>query len=144
MTYKEFLEKCKTLVAGSGGYYVDTKPDPSDYSWHNRKQIPCEPYVYVEWSVSYVGGGSCWHTGNEDPHYTESTGNPPEELTFLDDLLEEVKPGVSFLQYRNLTNKLIEHDTRTESEYYGNSTTYAQKIIKLKPLYDYLQEKNWI
>ena len=63
----------------------------------------------------------------------------PEELEALDKLLESSCPEITFLQYKKLL-RLVKHDTRTENEYYGNSTNYATKTIALRDVYQFLKE----
>ena len=87
-----------------------------------------------------MSGGNCW---NDDEPTGYSSDNPPEELTSLDTILEKYKPDISYLEYKVLANKLVEHGSRTEYEYYGNETNYSSKKCNMKKLYDYLIEKGW-
>ena len=41
-------------------------------------------------------------------------------------------------------NSLVEHDSKTEYEYYGNQTNYALKRIDVEKLYNYMKEKSWL
>jgi hypothetical protein len=88
-----------------------------------------------------MSGGNCWD--DTEPTY-HSYDNKPEELTDLDKLLGEIRPQTSFLEYHALTNELVKHGTRSEGEYYGNSTDYAHVYIIIEDLYNYLNDKGWL
>lgn len=66
---------------------------------------------------------------------------PETEFVELDSILEKVCPNISFLQYKNICNKIINSDTRSEGDYYGGSVTYGYKYFNVRSLYDALVEK---
>ena len=106
----------------------------------------CGPYEYPDgvlserWLTGGQGGGNCWDS--EPSYYPIDTEKEPN-LTGLDEILMEVSPNLTFLQYR-LIEKLIEYDTKTYNEYYGNYTIYSLKTLKLKDLYDKLKEFGYV
>ena len=66
-------------------------------------------------SNSWSMGGSwadCW--GNKG----SVSGEPETEFVELDAILEKACPNISFLQYKNICNKIINSDTRSEGDYY--------------------------
>jgi hypothetical protein len=68
-------------------------------------------------------------------------GGPETEFVEFDSILEKVCPNISFLQYKNICNKIINSDTRSEGDYYGGSVTYGYKYFNVRNLYEVLVEK---
>ncbi len=103
--------------------------------WH-KKDMPDS--IYIEWTVGGLTGGSCW--GSSADHAV----NAEEEPAFieLDTILEELCPQITFLQYKNLCNNLIETTKYTENQYYGNYYNKRIKSINLGELEKYLKERN--
>ncbi len=134
ITYEQFLEEVKK-IAGRYGY------QDKAYNYTSRKQEKVDPYIYVEWSTGGVSGGSCWDSSNPTPYTSD---NPPEELYSLDQILEKYRPNITYLEYKSLAAQIIEFDSRTEREYYGNSTNYAIKKVIIRKLYDYLIKNKWL
>ena len=140
MTYKEFENKVSQIAP------VEDLVEFSD-GWrrYNRyEQIikgKVKKGLYVEWSTGGVSGGNCW---NEGGHRSYSSNEEPEELTALDEILNHFCPQITFLQFRLLSNKLVKFSSRTESEYYGNSTNYSSKYILLEELYEYMNKNNFL
>lgn len=100
-----------------------------------------EPYIFTEYEVSgYSGGG--YEDGADARSYVSS--EPPKELTLFDSILELVCPEISFLKYKTLLSAVLETDTRTQDEYYGNSTNYAVKKVSLVKLFDELKSRNLV
>jgi hypothetical protein len=98
-----------------------------------------ELYLYNEWCSGGISGGNCW---GDDNHYAVEGESEPE-FTDLDNILNEICPNITYLQYKKLISKVIkEEDSYTQIEYYGNSTIYSYKTILLKDLYDALKELN--
>ena len=93
-----------------------------------------EDYYEVSWITGGKCGGNCW--GDSADEYVSS--QPEPELDLLDDLLQEVAPGTTFLQYKKLLKEVVEHDARTDYEYYGNYTEYGIKRVKFDSLYESL------
>jgi len=95
-----------------------------------------ELYLYNKWCSGGVSGGSCW--GNDGHYAVEGESEP--EFTDLDNILNEICPNITYLQYKKLISKVIKEDSYTENEYYGNSSTYSYKTVLLKDLYEALKE----
>ena len=148
MTYEEFIDEIKTMFVAddySGQFKIkDRRPKenkkPRSYSYYDNTEEYERPRLYVEWETGGYIGGSCWDNSNPQPY---TTGNQPEELTSLDTILERFVPTITFLQYRQIA-PLIKTDSRTENEYYGNSTDYSYKELDLKDLYDFMTTKGWL
>lgn len=138
------LEKFLEIVKEAGVSIHNGDPSVKEnrygmsYKQAQKKSKDTRPYICVQWSTGGMGGGSCWNDDEPSP-YTNS--DPPEELTELDTILENICPNITFLQYKNIVNKVVEHSNWTEYEYYGNSTDYAMKKCNLETLYSLLKEK---
>lgn len=91
-----------------------------------------------------IGGGSCWDTGEGDPHYAYTNDNAESaEIPALDTLLEAISPNITFLQYKRLMSiAKVENHSWSENEYYGNCSNYVRKRVKLGDLYGALCEMN--
>lgn len=103
--------------------------------------IPMTEEGIVTGSHWCLGGSwqNCWGSGGS------VAGEPePEDFTTFDELLERVSPNISFLQYKNISSRVIRTETYGESDYYGGSTTSAYKYFNMNDLYELLVEKNII
>jgi hypothetical protein len=98
-----------------------------------------EIYLCNEWCSGGISGGSCWDDSKEDNHYA-TRGESEPEFTSLDNILDEICPNITYLQYKKLITKVIEEDSYIQNEYYGNSSHYSYKTVLLKDLYDTLKE----
>lgn len=88
-----------------------------------------------------LGGtwGNCWgdsgHVGAD---------KQPTDFKEFDDLLMEVCPNITFLQYKKLYNSLVSIETKRENDYYGGSTENAYYKCNLKDLYNMMSEMGLI
>jgi len=124
MNYEEFLKYCKDLLKKKENYELDGEN------------------LTVQWSIGGVTGGSCWGDSKLQPYVSDDI---EKEFISLDIILEELKPQISYIQYRNLYNKLtVFSDSTDGGDYYGNYTNYKTKTISLKGLFDYMSEKEWL
>lgn len=90
-----------------------------------------------EWSL----GGTCGDCyGLPLDIFSDST---PDFVEF-DNLIEQVCPNISFIQYKNIRRSCITQKTRTEYDYYGGSEERAWWECDLKRLYELLKEKHLI
>lgn len=89
--------------------------------------------ISVEWETGGVSGGSCWESSNPQPY---SCSDPEPEFELLDKLIEYFFPNIGFIQYKRACQELIEHDEKTDYEWYGNHTDYAIKKVNLKKLHE--------
>lgn len=103
-------------------------------------KVKPDPHLYVKWSTGGVSGGSCY--GGDNYAYTNS--DPVPDLTSLDLILEAIKPDLTFLQYKRLVAAVQQHDSWKEDEYYGNSTNYTCKKVRLRDLFDFLSSEGWL
>ena len=78
-----------------------------------------------------------YETGGWEPRPYEKEP-PKDRMKVLELVLMELKPNISFLQYR-LIEGLIHNNEETEREYYGNSTEWKIEYIKLSDLYEALE-----
>lgn len=87
----------------------------------------------MKWRTGGASGGDCW--GGEAVFCND--GEPIPEFDDFDNLLTEVVPYITFLQYKSLT-RLIETDTEHENDYYGNYDVYAVKRIEIEKIWEFL------
>lgn len=83
-----------------------------------------------------------WCLGGTWRNYLGNTGtvdseNPLENKP-LDDLLEEICPDITYLQYKKLKSACVTLEERKESDPYGGGATYAKWKTDLKVLYEML------
>lgn len=154
MTYQDFINKVAELAGGDISKYGNSelqhvgKPVKLNYysDWepvHGKlsKYSETKYILRVEWSTGGMSGGNCW---NDCAPTYRASDEQPAEFQLLDTILEHFKPNISFIQYKLLTQTLVEHGSRTSDEYYGNSSEYATKTIELEKLFNYMNEKQWL
>lgn len=139
MEFKEFLDKCKEISDKSSSY--DDGVLEMSYRNHWRTATIEKPRLYVEWHTGGYSGGNCWN--NDEPTYC-SSDIENKELNILDKILEMICPKMGFIQYRKLSNDLLKIDSRTESEYYGNTNDYSYKWVDVEDLFNYLKNNKFI
>lgn len=89
-----------------------------------------EPVVYMRCETGgYRGGGY----GNDAKALPYTNNEPEPKFEALDLVLKELKPNITYLEYRGI-EKLIHTNRETDQEYYGNSTDYNIKYIVLSDL----------
>lgn len=118
MTFNEFLEKAK-----KAGVNIDMSKQPGS------------PIISVHWTIGGVSGGNCWGEGG---HYAVEGEAEPEFESF-ENLVLYFVPNISFADFNKLKQKVMYTRTWTENEYYGNSTSYAEKYAYLKDIYKHLE-----
>ena len=97
-------------------------------------------YYQVEWVTGGLTGGNCWGD-NAD----QSVSSDPEpELELLDQFLEVICPALTLRQYRELTATVVNRDSYTDYEYYGNYTTKGTKTISYRDLYNEMVKRGLI
>lgn len=79
----------------------------------------------MRYETGGVSGGSCWDDSNPQS-YTVS--DPENSFVALDIILKELKPGISYLEYKDI-EKLINSNDNRQWEYYGNCVDYLIKYI---------------
>ena len=153
MTYTKFLQtlpEVKGLYLEKGIKTLFTEPLPekdrngreysrrgfqyhSNFCWYNKELV-----LFNSWRSGGQSGGSCWDTGNEPARHHAISGDPEPSWTDLDNILEHFVPNITLLQFRKL-DALFQITDYSESEYYGNYTTYTVKYIKVKDLHQLIQ-----
>lgn len=91
--------------------------------------------VYSRYTNSGQFGGDCW--GSEPQHFESS--EKKDKLKVLDIILTKVMPNILYSQFK-LIDELIETNSDTEYEYYGNYNNYTIEYIKLDKLIKLLNE----
>jgi hypothetical protein len=89
--------------------------------------------VYMRWEKGGMRGGC--YGGDTAERYTSTERKP--RFAALDLVLKELKPDITFLQFRELDD-LIQNNHDTDLEYYGNSTDYEIEYILLSDLIEAL------
>lgn len=92
-----------------------------------------EHVIYMRWESHGYSGGNCWDDSDPEPYENEKP-----EFKVLDLVLAELKPDISYLNYKKVQN-LIKSNENTEWEYYGNSTTYGIQYVVLSELENFLK-----
>ena len=87
--------------------------------------------ISPSWRTGGTTGGS-WQGG---------TSNVPldaeDRPAWLEEIFEQVMPEITFLKFRKLQRKVVDH-SYTVNEYYGNSTVYAFQTLKVSDILDVL------
>ena len=78
------------------------------------------------WTVKKYLTSDTWYLGgtsrdSDGGHYHTSGESPLSNFDVFDDLLMEVCPTISFLQYKKLYSSTVTVETRTEFDYYSDS-----------------------
>lgn len=88
-----------------------------------------------------LGGtwGNCWgDSGHVD------ADKQPTDFKEFDDLLTELCPNITLLQYKKLYNSLVSIEIEEEHDYYGGSTENTYYKCNLKDLYNMMVEMDLI
>jgi hypothetical protein len=131
--------------------YFNTIDNPNIYSLRNHyqeiydkniiaEQISSHGFIFELKETGSASGGGCW--GGESV-FSPTSDSDSKKLLMLDQILEDIAPNISYLQYKkllveaNLENIDIQHN-----EYYGNYTAYNANFISCEKLVNFLIEKN--
>jgi hypothetical protein len=93
-----------------------------------------EHIIYMRWETGGITGGSCWGTKH---HHREGQAKP--RFKVLDLVLKEIKPNLTFLEYREIEDLINSDSGRDHSDYYGNYYEYGFEYIPLAKLYEKLE-----
>ena len=96
---------------------------------------------YVLTSKTWCNGGS-W--GDWRGNHGTVASEDPKEFTELDDLLTELCPEITFLQYKKICRECVTLETYEESDYYGGSTSNSYHMCRIEDLIKSLKEMNLI
>ena len=87
------------------------------------------------WSL---GGnyGTCW----DDQLHTIHPSSQPTSFQEFDNMLGEICPNITFLQYKKVYNESVSISEWTERDYYGGAENFARYVCDLRKLYECLVE----
>lgn len=123
MTQEQIYE-INSKCPGDQGVFFQPSMIPVDIKEH---------VIYTRYSTGGYSGGSCYDT---KARYHESD-IPENKFEVLDLVLQELKPNITFLQYKKI-DKMIHTNEETDREYYGNSTDWKVEYIILSELEEYI------
>jgi hypothetical protein len=139
MLYEEFLGR---LAEANINYEMPILNERQRYREKDWKPKYGPEQLRLVWSTGGVSGGSCSDSSNPTPY---SNDEPEPEFESFNDALTAVCPKLTFIDYGKLLKSgLIETDSYTDYEYYGNCTSYSVKWVELKKLFNYLVQKKLI
>lgn len=76
--------------------------------------------------------------------HTVSPSAPPASFERFDDLMEEICPQMTFLQYKKIYNQCVTVKESSSHDYYGGTTNYACYVCDVKKLHELLVAMNLI
>jgi len=103
--------------------------------WGIRCSIK-EPVIYQRW----LTGGMCGGGYHEDSYlrpFKNYESKPA--FTALDLVLQELKPNITYLQYKEVERLLKEDEETDDTDYYGNTQDYDISYIILSELIKLLE-----
>lgn len=129
---KNIFYKMVEEIVGSH-HYIDVK---SKSGWESRY---FDNYIEKGEIISKVktggySGGNCW--GDAAEEFSTNVTNVSQGIEDILALIaEKACPDISYIKFRNIS-KLVEQDTKTEYEYYGNSDDYHICKINIEKLHE--------
>ena len=94
-----------------------------------------EPVIYMRW----VTGGMCGGGYHESCHLHSFDGDGMPKFKVLDLVLSELKPDITYLQFKQVEELIKENDYDDNEDYYGNRTDYEINYIILSDLIKLLE-----
>ena len=138
MTFDEFEQLVTNITNGEfvirEKLPLDEQPTP-----RSRRMKEYTKELKVTWVTGGMRGGSCW--GGELKPMEDWEKDKEPEFEALDKILEEICPNITFMQYKRICQSVIEEDSEYYPDYYGNSTEYGVKKVKLENLYKELNAR---
>lgn len=118
---------------------IEAKEDYKIFA--DKYNISLQDDLYMHSDTWSLGGSyeNCWGTGG-----SISPDDQPKSFELLDDLLQEVCPSMSFLQYKKIENECVETGESSESDYYGGCEYFAYFKCDIEKLVDMLSKMNLI
>lgn len=96
-----------------------------------------EPVIYMRWEIGGMDGGS-YHEDSILKAYKSDEPKPKFEA--LDLVLQELKPDITYLQYREVETLIMQgYGDKDSHDYYGNCTEYDIEYIILSELIELLE-----
>ena len=136
MELKEFME-----IVSKKTYCMSQESYDYKFGYGEKSNDKSPRYIYSEECIGGKRGGSCW--GGTPSAYINADGASSARRNFdasLDNVIEAVAPNITYIQYRQIVNSLLIQKEHTESEYYGNYSSYIVYLIDAEKLYDKLRE----
>lgn len=136
MTYDQFI---KTLQEKYSKYtlLIGIIPEEGKERWRYTERTLFDRFEQ-EWRSGGTSGASCWNDAPSD--ISVSPDDAPTTWEELDEVLETYWHDISYLQYRKFVLPLIRSCSRSESDYYGNSTNYSIHYVRMLDLFTVLKE----
>lgn len=103
----------------------------------NKHNLYMDEFGNVKGDSWCTGGtwANCWGDSG-----TVGPDSKPDDMRILDEILEEVAPNISFLQYKKIKGNCVTTETYSDGDYYGGTTYHQQYVLDVKYLYNYLIE----
>lgn len=95
-----------------------------------------EHVIYQRFLTGGMTGGS-YHENSFLHSFTNDESKPPFRV--LDLVLKELKPELTYLQYKDVERLIRTSDYSDREDYYGNCSDYDITYIVLSDLYKYLE-----
>lgn len=108
------------------------------YNKYWSKKLETDVMVSDAWNV---GGTVCDYTGGE---YKVTPEDQPTSFEELDDLLLEIAPKVSFLEYKKIMNTCVTIEEDDDWDYYGGCVHSKLYCCKLDLLFSLLKEFGYL
>ncbi len=121
---KELIKKINSNCPSDQGIFQEGFMIPN-----NIKEL-C---VYTKYSTGGMKGGTCW---GDRPEYI-NIEPPKNRYKVLDIILQELKPNISYLEYKGI-DELWQYRDDTFDDYYGNNDNVKVEFIILSDLEIYL------
>lgn len=102
--------------------------EPNSYA---ERFLTRDALISQAWRIGGRTGGNCW--GGKSDHEVSVDPEPQCFAEFFD----EVLPALAYRQARALLQRATLHEF-TQTEYYGNYTRYAFRVLALQDLLDVL------
>lgn len=150
MDYSEFINIVKKYTSLESKNKLQDITE-SDFRYSYKKKNSMDEADFFFYNEEYTGGitgGSCWDSSDSvHSHYTNESGAIDAIKGFdeiFDNILTETCPNITFIQYKNIYNDVIKTATRTEYEYYGNTSDYLCVYCEVHQMYEALVQKELI
>jgi hypothetical protein len=105
-------------------------PKPAHKVWAIRNNLgDNDVFESSSWSL---GGTWCGYDGARG---TVSPETPPTSFVEFDNLLENICPQITFIQYKKVYAQCVKVEEYSNHDYYGGTTHYAKFVCDLKELY---------
>lgn len=138
---KQYTEDFLTFSLTTKDIYKMSKVDilrEKHYNKYWSEKLNTDVMVSETWNV---GGTVCDYTGGE---YKVTPEYQPTSFEELDDLLLEIAPKVSFLEYKKIMNTCVTIEEDDDWDYYGGCVHSKLYCCKLDLLFSLLKEFGYL